>query len=173
MKNPTMGGSKSNRLQTICRTRKRQILYVLNLGIDGSDNQNIEWISQTEFTSSLLHWVGEPTSGKIDVKIKSYYQGLPDHLECEITGTTPRHVQIFCRYGKAILPPTEVDIKKTEGGEVSFFTYIIRNIQFGLREDASQGFMPTNLLLFHSVLRFGGWKAMDLHTLCVPTVICS
>lgn len=144
MKNPAMGGSESNRLQTICQTRKRQILYVLNLGIDGLDNQNVKWVSQKEFTSPLLDWVGDSTSDKIDVKIASYYEGLPDHLECEITGASRQHIQIFCRYENAVLPPTEVDIKKTVGGKVSFLTNIIQNVTFGLRDDAIHGFMPKN-----------------------------
>jgi hypothetical protein len=147
MKKPEMGGSESNRLQTICQTRKRQILYVLNIGIDGLDNQNIKWLSQNEFTSPLLDWLGEPTSGKIDVKIESFYEGLPDHLECEITGIGHQHLQIFCRYASAVLPPSEVDIKKTAGGKVSFLTNIIQNISFGLRDDAIHGFMPTNFFL--------------------------
>lgn len=142
-KDPAMGGTESNRLQTICRTRERLIAYVLNFGIDGLDNNNIRWLSTNEFTSPLLNWTGDPIQGSIKVKITSFYEGLPYSLECETASDKGRqHLQISCRYSDPCLPPSEVDIKKTENGQVSFLTNVIQNVAFGLRSDAAGGFAP-------------------------------
>lgn len=147
MKSPALGGSLSNRLQMLCLNGRQMILYVLNMGIDGLDNRNIKWISQNEFVSPLLDWVGNTTSGQIDAKIDSYYGNLPAELECKVTGAYNENFYIKYKYSHAVLPPTEEDITKTVGHRVSFLTNMIRSVDFGIRDDAISGFMPSNFYL--------------------------
>jgi hypothetical protein len=141
----SQGASETNRLKIVCADMKQHLVDVLNLGIEGLDNKTITWTSQNEFTSPLLDWIGKPTSGKIQVKIESFYQNLPASLRCISTTEKGRQqYEIIFRYDQPVLPPREIIIKKSINGNMLYFTNVIHNITFGLREDAIQGFMPSN-----------------------------
>ncbi|MGH8022663.1 MAG: hypothetical protein ACRED1_03720, partial [Limisphaerales bacterium] len=108
--------------EVMCLVSKRDISSILNLGINNLDNQKITWVSPNEFASPFLNWIGQPSPGKIDVKILSYYQNLPREIEYDVFGPVRRHFDITCKYARPVLPPSEEDITETGKGWVLSFT---------------------------------------------------
>lgn len=131
---------------------KQKLSDLLNIGIEGLDIKNIKWLSQNIFTSPALDEAGQSTSGKIQVTIESFNQGLPSRLHYAKTiGNDRQEFLILCQYGQPIFPPSEVVIKKTINSKNVVFTNIIRRIIWGLREDSKQGFEPTNFYSMDTV----------------------
>jgi len=147
-KRPEEGGSEENGRQIMCLHFKRVLIDALNLGIEGLDNERITWISENEFTSPLLDWVGKPTAGQIHVIVESYSNGLPTRLRCETkTPNANRVARIFCEYDQPSLPPHRVICELVDNdNKVLRLTNIIRRITFGVRDESERGFLPEDLL---------------------------
>jgi len=147
-KRPEEGGSEKNGRQIMCLHFKRILIDALNLGIEGLDNEHITWISENEFTSSLLDWIGRPTAGQIHVTVESSWRGLPTRLHCEKkTPNANRVVTIFCEYDQPSLPPHQVIYEMVNSdNKIRRLTNIIRSITYGLQDDPGRGFLPADLL---------------------------
>jgi len=147
MKDAAQGGSENNGRNYIAETYKRMLVAILNLGIEGLDNSNIVWLSNNKFMSRSLDFRGHPTNGNVQVTIEAGEKnGLPLRLRCTSTvGKEKKESVIKCSYDKPTLPPSKVVVETSLNGvKQPDKINIIRNAIFGLREDGTKGFSPSN-----------------------------
>jgi hypothetical protein len=125
--------------QLVVQNFKRQMIDSLNMGIEGLDNAKLTWLSNTQFTSPMLDWAGQETSGKVQVTILSAdTNGFPTLMRCQSTspGLCGAEYTVACSYDSPSLPPSKVLIHTSYG----VFTNIIQSVVFGLNSNALTGF---------------------------------
>ena len=147
-KSPDEGGSDKNGRQIISLSFKKAISDILNFGIEGLDTQHIRWLSDTNFTASLVDWVGNSTEGNVNVSFILQADGLPARFNCiEKSPNGLRYYSIDCIYDHLIFPPSRTVIQQlsNRGIVISSTTNIIHYIDFGLIGMPSRGFFPSDI----------------------------